>query len=104
QRVLLDSAGTGSLAIQGNARVTKLDDGSLAYSEGAGKEEPVVYNVLTTPRSGQYQLILPDGSHVWLNNVSSIKYPTSFRGNNRTVELTGEGYFEIAKDPANPFF
>jgi ferric-dicitrate binding protein FerR (iron transport regulator) len=104
QKILLDSAGAGELAVEGNTMLRKLDSGSLSYSVGAGKkEEDVVYNMLTTPRSGQYQLILPDGSHVWLNNVSSIRYPTSFRGSNRTVELIGEGYFEIASHPAQPF-
>ncbi len=104
QKILLDSAGTGELAVQGNTMLRKLDSGSLSYSvRGAKKEEDVVYNRLTTPRSGQYQLILPDGSHVWLNNISSIRYPTSFRGKNRTVELTGEAYFEIASQPAQPF-
>jgi ferric-dicitrate binding protein FerR (iron transport regulator) len=104
QTLLLDSAGTGKLATQGTAQLTKLDSGSLAYSTaGEDKEAPVTYNVLTTPKSGQFQVILPDGSHVWLNNVSSLRYPTAFRGPNRRVELTGEGYFEIAKVEGKPF-
>jgi len=82
----------------------KLDSARLAYSvTGADKAAPVAYNILTTPKSGQYQLILPDGSHVWLNNVSSLRYPTSFNGPNRKVELTGEAYFEIAKVVGKPF-
>ena len=102
--VLLDSAGTGNLATQGNAKLVKLDSARLAYSvTGADKAAPVAYNILTTPKSGQYQLILPDGSHVWLNNVSSLRYPTSFNGPNRKVELTGEAYFEIAKVVGKPF-
>jgi transmembrane sensor len=102
QEILLDSAGKGDLAVQGNARV-RHDSGSLAYII-SGNSKTVSYNVLTTPRAGQYRLTLPDGSQVWLNNVSSLRYPTSFQGKNRTVELTtGEAYFEIAKDPTRPF-
>jgi transmembrane sensor len=104
QKVLLDSARVGDLATQGNARLVKADSGRLSYSvTGRGKEVGMVYNTLTTPRSGQFQILLPDGSHVWLNNMSSLRYPTSFLGKNRTVELNGEAYFEIAKDAAKPF-
>jgi ferric-dicitrate binding protein FerR (iron transport regulator) len=104
RQVLLDSAGNGDLAVQGNARLVKIDDGSLSYKAvGGGAGEEVLYNTLSTPRSGQYQLILPDGSHVWLNNLSSIRYPVSFRGKDRTVELTGEAYLEVTKDPTKPF-
>ena len=104
QEILLDSAGSGDLAVQGNVRV-RHDSGSLAYIiSGKNDSKVVSYNTLTTPRSGQYLLSLPDGSRVWLNNVSSLRYPTSFQGKNRTVELTtGEAYFEIAKDAARPF-
>jgi transmembrane sensor len=104
QEILLDSAGKGDLAVQGNTRI-RHDSGSLAYViSGNNNSKAVSYNTLTTPRSGQYLLNLPDGSRVWLNNVSSLRYPTSFQGKNRTVELTtGEAYFEIAKDAARPF-
>lgn len=104
QQVLLDSASNGQLAIQGNSRLVKPADGSLSYLAAEDGTSPaMVYNVLATPRSGQYQLTLPDGSKVWLNNVSSLRYPTSFPGKDRTVELTGEAYFEITKDPVRPF-
>jgi transmembrane sensor len=103
QRLLLDNAAK-DIGRQGNAEVVKLDSRSLAYSVKAGNAAgPMAYNVLTTPRAGQYQVILPDGSHAWLNNLSSLRYPTTFRGKNRRVELTGEAYFEIAKDGSKPF-
>lgn len=105
RQILLDSAGNGEVAMQGRTRLVKDDSGSISYVL-AGKGAPpmtMTYNVLTTPRAGQYQLRLPDGSHVWLNNVSSIRYPTAFSGKDRTVELTGEAYFDIAADRNKPF-
>lgn len=63
----------------------------------------VSFNTMTTPRGGQYQLRLPDGSRVWLNASSSLTYPTAFTGNDRVVEIDGEAYFEVAKNPAKPF-
>ncbi|HEY4287990.1 MAG TPA: FecR domain-containing protein [Puia sp.] len=103
--ILLDSASNGELAKQGSARLMKRDSGNLSYlMSEASKNDAVAYNTLTTPRSGQYRLALPDGSQVWLNNVSSLRYPTSFFGKDRTVELTGEAYFEITKDATRPFF
>lgn len=104
RQILLDSARNGELAIQGNARLVKTDSSTVSYTVTtgtAGKE--IGYNTLTTPRAGQYQLLLPDGSHVWLNNASDIRYPVSFAGNTRTVEVTGEAYFEVAKDVNRPF-
>lgn len=105
RHVLLDSAATGDLAKEGNARLVKADSSSLSYQLTQGATPvTVAYNTLTTPRSGQYQVTLTDGSRVWLNNVSSLRFPTAFQGKERMVELEGgEAYFEIANDPSKPF-
>ena len=95
--IMLDSAANGTLAKQGKTTVIKSGDGKLVYDAKAlpTAHSPVSYNTLATPRGGQYQLVLPDGSKVWLNAASSIRYPTAFTGNERKVEITGEAYFEI---------
>ncbi len=105
--IVLDDAANGQLAQEGSSKVNKTRDGLLSYSlptggEGHG-EAAITYNTLSTPRGGQYQLVLPDGSKVWLNAAASIKFPTAFAGNERKVEITGEVYFEVAKDPKKPF-
>lgn len=101
--IMLDSAHAGAIALQGNTRIVKTDSGRLAYSSTASGKTEVVYNTLRTPRGGQYQLDLPDGSTVWLNAASSIRYPVSFSGKDREVEVRGEVYVEVAKDAARPF-
>jgi len=80
----------------------KISNGQLAY-HAAGKPVGTSYNTVTTPAGGQYQVTLPDGSRVWLNAASSITYPTMFNGNDRTVQITGEVYFEVAHDATKPF-
>jgi transmembrane sensor len=101
--ILLDSAGNGVLAQQGNTSVIKKNDGQLEYNSLDGKTGEVAYNILKTPMGGQYKITLPDGSKVWLNAASSLKYPVVFVGAERRVEITGEAYFEIAKDLNKPF-
>lgn len=101
--IVLDNAHDGVLAQQGGTNVEKLDAGSLAYNTGRKDNEEVMYNTIATPNGGQYQVILPDGSKVWLNAASSLRFPTRFEGKERSVELTGEAYFEVAKHNSMPF-
>jgi transmembrane sensor len=95
----LNTAGNGVLGRQGNSKLIKMKGGQLAYEVTGGKLQATsqdTYNTIATPRGGQYQLVLPDGSKVWLNAASSLRYPTAFSGKERMVELKGEAYFEIA--------
>jgi transmembrane sensor len=100
--VVLDDAKNGTLAQQGSSKVIKVD-GKLMYDPANNNSKEIVYNTISTPNGGQYQLELPDGSLVWLNATSSIHFPTSFMGKERRVEVTGEAYFEVAKNRDMPF-
>jgi ferric-dicitrate binding protein FerR (iron transport regulator) len=102
QKILLDSARNGVVVQQGTVAVNKLDNGKLSYSKGSNEKE-TVFNTISTPRGGQYQVQLPDGSWVWLNAASSLRFPTAFNGSTRTVEITGEAYFEVTHNAAQPF-
>jgi transmembrane sensor len=97
--IILDNAANGTLAEQGKVKVLKLN-GQIAY---AGKTDKPVYNTITTSKGNQYQLVLADGSSVWLNAASSIRFPVAFTAKERRVEITGEAYFEVAPDAAKPF-
>jgi len=103
QSIVLDSIRNGDI-ISGNSKIKKQGD-LLVYGSSKSLKKGTVmdYNTLSTPRGGQYQLLLPDGSKVWLNASSSIRFPTAFIGNERDVQLTGEAYFEIAKNKEKPF-
>lgn len=98
--VVLDSAGRRDVA-QGATAVHQ-EGGQLRY-EVQGASTAVLYNTLTTPRGGQFQVRLPDGTRAWLNAASSLRYPTAFKGAERRVEVTGEAYFEVAKNTQMPF-
>jgi ferric-dicitrate binding protein FerR (iron transport regulator) len=103
KQVILDNAANGNIATEAGATIIKLDKGLVAYRDSAHQSNEISYNTITTPRGGQYQLILPDGSHAWLNAASSLRFPAVFDGPERKVELTGEGYFEVMHDAAHPF-
>lgn len=104
--IVLDSVVAGELAKQGGTVVLN-KDGQLVYDASAlrqaqdGKE--VLYNTLSTARGETYATVLADGSKVWLNSASSIKYPVAFVGGERKIEITGEAYFEVAKDASKKF-
>jgi transmembrane sensor len=102
-RIILDSFKNGLIAQQGNAKIIKQNSSQLTYNASFDKSTEIIYNTLTTPRGGQYQLELPDGTMVWLNAASSIRYPTVFAGKERKVEIAGETYFEVTKNPKMPF-
>ncbi|UFH56145.1 FecR family protein [Spirosoma sp. KNUC1025] len=101
--IVLDNAKNGSLGQQGNVRIVKPASGELVYTAANAKTDKVVYNTVTTPNGGQFQIQLPDGTNVWLNAASSLRFPTTFSGAERKVTITGEVYFEVAKDAKKPF-
>ncbi|HEX4850322.1 MAG TPA: FecR domain-containing protein, partial [Puia sp.] len=96
KRIELDSAGTGILAQAGNSNIVKTKDGEVNYELAGKNNTSVSYNTLINPRGSKIvSLTLADGTKVWLNSESSIKFPTAFIDNNREVEITGEAYFEV---------
>lgn len=100
--IILDSAINGELTVEGKTAITKTD-GRIDYATGIVANAELVYNTISTPKGGQYQLTLSDGSKVWLNAMSSISYPVSFSEAERTVTVTGEAYFEVVKDAKKAF-
>jgi transmembrane sensor len=99
--VVLDSMGNGMVARERGSMVV-LENGRITYySEPSGNE--ILYNTMTTPRGRQFNVILPDGTRVWLNAASSLRYPTVFNGHERKVEVKGEAYFEVAQNKEQPF-
>lgn len=102
--ISLNDATKGRLARQAGITVTKTREGQVVYqADGFSKAQKSLINTIHTPRGGNYQISLPDGSKVWLNAESSLKFPTYFAGNERKVTLTGEAYFEVAKNEHQPF-
>jgi len=103
--IVLDERPDGTVAQEGKHAIYKHADGELVYQpkpSGVDRDAPV-FNRLQTPRGGQYHLVLPDGTHVWLNAASTLTYAISGATEERLVQLEGEAYFEVARDPARPF-
>lgn len=107
RNITLDDAANGSIAKQAGVTVTKTKDGQLVYEVIAkvnqGLDVSNALNTIRTPKGGQYQVSLPDGSKVWLNAASSLSYPLRFNNKERKVELTGEAYFEVVHNTSMPF-
>jgi ferric-dicitrate binding protein FerR (iron transport regulator) len=104
--VYLDSTAPGLLASEAGMRLEKKADGSIVYVSGQGisvQSGTMVFHEISTPRGGQYQVILSDGTHVWLNAETTLRFPVVFSGADRHVDLSGEAYFEVAKDQRRPF-
>ncbi len=101
EKIILDSAGHQVVGQQGNSAVSNAN-GQLVYTASASNNTPV-YNTLTTAPGETYTLTLADGSRVWLNAASSIRFPANFTGKERPITLEGEAYFEVAPHPEQPF-
>lgn len=101
KRIALNGTMDGSINDQ-NVTVIKTTDSSLQY-RATDKLQPLTYNVLETPGKSEFMIILADGTKVWLNAGSKIRYPVTFVANERRVELSGEAYFEVSKDKKKPF-
>ncbi|MFA5244477.1 MAG: FecR family protein [Pedobacter sp.] len=109
-KIILDNAKNGILANQAGVSIQKTSDGELLYSFSNADEsvaekitKDIIYNKIETPLGGKYQINLPDGSKVWLNSASSLRFPALFSGNTREVELDGEAFFNVAKNKNKPF-
>jgi len=104
QKIFINDVLTGNIANQSGVKISKTKDGQIVYELTDNRTDKIEYNTLTTTRGEQTQVRLPDGSLVFLNAASSLRYPTNFaKSAKRSVGLTGEGYFEISKNKAQPF-
>ncbi|RZK37353.1 MAG: hypothetical protein EOO90_25385, partial [Pedobacter sp.] len=95
----------GTVNLSSDVKITKTSSGEIIYSilDNPKNQSSPTFNTIRTPSGGEYQITLPDGTKVWLNAISSLKFPNKFTSKNREVELEGEAYFEVAKDASKPF-
>lgn len=102
-KITLDTAHQGMLIRQGSTKISRQSSATLVYQNENTETKELAYNTLSTPNGGQYELILPDQTRVWLNSASSIRFPTQFSGKERNVSISGEVYFEVSKNAKMPF-
>lgn len=103
-QIVLDDSTNGRVIRQGSATISRNRPGLLKYEAGAGrKQAEILVNTLSVPKGGQFQLVLADGTKVWMNASSTLRFPPAFTGKSRDVELSGEAYFEVAENKAMPF-
>lgn len=104
ENIILSDTDDGQLNTGEDVEVLKVNDGELIYkSQGQAEKNELIYNTLSTPRGGQYQLTLSDGTKVWLNAASSIRFPVEFPDDERRVDITGEVYFDVAHSEEQTF-
>lgn len=107
KRIVLNDAANGQLAKETGVAISKSAGGQLIYTlsdQGTAQTTQPRYNKIETPKGGQYQVVLPDGTKVWLNSASSLRFPAMFTNlKKREVELDGEAYFEVAHNKKQPF-
>jgi len=101
--IVLDHVEPGKIVEKGGVRVLKTKEGQVVFTVIAQTGAEPQLSTISTPKGGQYEVVLPDGTKVWLNSASSIEFPTAFTGNERRVSLNGEAYFEVAKNKNMPF-
>ncbi|MBC9909438.1 FecR family protein [Chitinophaga varians] len=101
--VTLEQVANGTVARQGNAQIVKLATGQLTYQLQSGEQHETLWNTISTPQGGEYQITLPDGTKAWLNAASSIRFPAAFPADERKIIITGEAYLEVAPLAQKPF-
>ena len=101
--IYLDERSIGELVDNTDLKISKRNNGEIFYETKNSRQKNIGYNMVSTPKGGKFQIVLSDGTHVWLNAASSLKYPVKFTTSERKVELTGEAYFEVAHNKSSPF-
>lgn len=99
----LENASDGDVVSKNGESYAKILGGKLTCLLQSEDNNDTAFNTISTPKGGVYELVTPDGSKIWLNASSELKFPSTFAAGKRVVELKGEAYFEIAKDKKRPF-